>query len=201
MSVMSPPAPVFGLPPYPVRRFTVDEFHQVIQTGILNSERVELLEGWIVPKVAHSPAHETVIDLVQEVLRSRLPTCWRLRIKSAITTCDSEPEPDVSIVRGVVRDHMTRHPTPEEISLLFEVADSSLTIDRKDKARLYARAGIAIYWIFNLIDFQVEVYTDPTGPDASPAYRQRQEFARGTSVPLVIGSQQVGLIPVNELLP
>lgn len=203
MSVMSSPAGgAIQPPPYPIYQFTVDDYHRLIKEGILKEDdRVELLEGWIVPKMTHNPLHDMIIDLAQDALRARLPAGWRLRIQSAITTGDSEPEPDLAIVAGPGERYRSKHPGPKEIALLIEVADSTLASDRKDKARLYARAGIAIYWIFNLIDFQVEVYSDPTGPDASPAYRQRQEFARGSSVPLVIGSHQVGFIPVNELLP
>jgi Uma2 family endonuclease len=115
MSVITPPPQLNPPPmsPYPLRRFTVDEYHQLIQAGILTeNDPVELLEGWIVPKMPHNPPHDGTIELVEEVLRNRLPTGWRIRIHSAITTADSEPEPDLAIVRGTARSYLNHHPDP-----------------------------------------------------------------------------------------
>jgi Uma2 family endonuclease len=72
---------------------------------------------------------------------------------------------------------------------------------RELKLRVYARAGIPCVWIVNLVNRQVEVYTDPTGPAEQPAYRQRQDFPVGTSVPVQISGQVAGMIAVQELLP
>ena len=83
----------------------------------------------------------------------------------------------------------------------IEVADSSLSRDRSDKARIYAAAAVPIYWIINLVDQQVEVYTDPTGPDAWPVYRVRQDYHAGDLVPFVIDGRDLGPIPAEELLP
>ncbi len=203
MSIGAPPTwNTFELPPFPVRRFTVDEYHRMIQMGLLTEdEPVELLEGWIVPKMPRNPNHDATIELAQETLRGRLPPGWRVRVQSAITTADSEPEPDVAVVRGGPRERLSRHPGPQDIALLIEVADSSLAHDRDDKGHLYARARIAFYWIINLVDSQVEVYTDPSGPVPAPSYRQRRDYGVTDSVPLVIGGQEIGHIAVRELLP
>src|SRR5436305_4096318 len=86
------------LPPAPVRRFTVDEYHRMIQTGILEEDdSVELLEGWIVLKMPRNPPHDVAIDLAREAIETRLPAGWRVRVQSAITTSDSEPEPDLAV--------------------------------------------------------------------------------------------------------
>ena len=76
-----------------------------------------------------------------------------------------------------------------------------MTRDRQDKGRLYARAGIVCYWIINLVDRVLEVYTDPSGPDPNPAYRHREVYHRGDSVPLIIVGQEIARIPVSEFLP
>src|SRR5438552_1580477 len=158
-----------------MQRFTVDEYHRMIDGGILTEEdRVELLEGWIVAKMPQTPMHNSVLDRSYEILRNVLPVGWRVRVQSAITTPDSEPEPDLAVVEGPANRYRTRHPGPADIAALVEVSDSTLTHDRGPKGQLYARANIGVYWIINLVDMQVEVYTDPTGPDASPRYRQRQ---------------------------
>src|SRR5207249_5993402 len=117
-------------PPFPVRRFTVDEYHQMIQTGILQEDDpVELLDGWIVSKMPRNPPHDATIDIAQEVFRSVLPAGWRLRVQSAITTDSSEPEPDLAIVRGPAERYLSNHPKPPDIAVVIEVADSSLAQD------------------------------------------------------------------------
>lgn len=202
MSITTPTTGTGYQAPFPNRRFTVDEYHHLIQTGVLTEDDpVELLEGRLVTKMPHNPPHDGTIQVTDEVIHRHLPTGWRIRIQSAITTTDSEPEPDLVIARGNARTYLTRHPGPQDIATLIEVADSSLARDRGDKSRLYARASIAIYWIINLGDLQVEVYTDPTGPDPTPTFRQRQDYGLDDAVPLVIGGQEVARIPVRDLSP
>jgi Uma2 family endonuclease len=201
---VAPVAPSFALPPahLPLRWFTVAEYHQLIQIGLLTEDdHVELLEGWIVHKMARNPPHDTSLRRTQNQIERLLPIGWDWRMQFAITTPDSEPEPDLAIVRGDVDTYAKRHPGPQDIGTLIEVADSTLSLDRGDKARLYARAGIVIYWIVNLVDRQVEVYTEPTGPTATPQYRQRQDYTVADAVPFILDGQQVALIPVQDLLP
>jgi Uma2 family endonuclease len=138
--------------------------------------------------------------IVEEAVRSRLPSGWIIRIQSSLTTSDSEPEPDVAVVRGGPRDYLRRHPHAEDTCLVVEVADSSLQRDRI-KARLYARAGVPAYWIVNLIDSQVEVYWEPTGPSAQPEYRQKAVYRSGDRVPFLPPGGAVHEIPAVELLP
>jgi hypothetical protein len=202
MSVIAPSPNLFPMSPYPVRRFSVGEYHRMIQAGILTEEdRVELLEGWIVPKMPHNPPHDGTIQLANKRIGRRLPSGWDIRVQSAITTSDSEPEPDLAVVHGDESTYLNRHPGPVDIGVLIEVADTTLATDRTDKGRLYARASIAVYWIINLVDRQVEVYTDPTGPDPNPSYRQHHVYDLQAAVPLVLDGQEHGTIPVRELLP
>ena len=105
------------------------------------------------------------------------------------------------MTRGARRDYKQRHPGPGDLALVVEVADSTLQLDRDDKARIYARAGIVDYWIINLVDRRVEVYTDPTGPDPAPAYRRRDDYGPADAVPLSIAGSPALNIPVAELLP
>ena len=87
------------------------------------------------------------------------------------------------------------------MALLIDVSETSLHRDRTEKLRIYARANIGCYWIINLVDRQIEVYTDPTGPDADPRYLQKQDYSINDSVPLVLDGQQITTIPVRDLLP
>jgi Uma2 family endonuclease len=200
--LISAPLPAV-IPPLPVRRFTVDEYHQMIQAGILGEEDdVELLEGWIVPKMPRSPVHDGLITWVHNrVFAPRLPVGWHCRSQSATTTADSEPEPDLAAVRGSERDFLARHPGPADMAQVVEVSDSSLLRDRTYKAGIYARASVPVYWIINLVDRQVEVYTDPTGPDPAPSYRTRQIYRAGDLVPFVVDGRELGPIPAQDLLP
>ena len=186
----------------PSRRFTVDEYHRMIQSGILREgEPLELLEGWIVKKMARNPSHDLALGLVEDTVGSLLPAGWFRRDQSAVITSDSEPEPDVGIVRGKRRDFTHRHPGSADLGLVIEVSESSLDQDRTDKQRIYARASIPIYWIVNLLEEQVEVYTNPTGDCDEPAYRTRTDYRRDQEVPLVLDGVEVARIPVRDLLP
>ncbi len=181
-------------------QISVAEYARMIETGILTkNDRVELLEGRIVPKTACSPPHAVAISLVQAELR-RLPQDWVFRIRSSITTADSQPEPDVAVVRGPGQRYCRAHPGPRDIALLVEVADVPLVQEREDRARIYARARVPVYWIVNLPSAQVEVYTQPRGGKA-PAYRQRQDYGIAGAVPLVIEETQVAEIAVRDILP
>lgn len=185
-----------------IPRFSVAKYQKMIEEGILTPEdKVELLENFVVLKMPKNPPHDGTIDLVRESLRSQLPTGWMLRVQQTIVLSDSQPEPDFAVVRGNARSYLQRHPGPSDVGLLIEVADSSLLRDQRDKTRIYARAGIVCYWIVNLVDQRVEVYTQPSGPTAVPAYGAFQTFQPGDAVPLVLDGQTAGSVPVADLLP
>jgi len=189
-------------PPFPVHRFTVDEYHQMIQKGILHEDdRLELLDGWIVPKMPRNPPHDATIHKTQKMLLSILPSPWELRIQSAITTNSSEPEPNLVIVPGPAESYLTNHPGPQDIAVVIEVADSSLFHDREEKGRLYAEGRIPVYWIINLVESQIEVYSRPTGPDPNPGYGRREDYRVNELVPLVLAEQEVAQVAVKALLP
>jgi hypothetical protein len=183
------------------RRITVDEYHEMIRTGILaEDEPVELLEGWIVIKRARNPPHDLTLEKSDIAIRGQIPPGWRVRIQSALTTDDSEPEPDIAAVRGPIPTVARSHPRPSEVGMLAEVSESSLDHDRTVKLSAYASARIAVYWIINILQRQVEVYADPTGPAAQPTYRSRRDYGETDMVPLVLDGQEVARIPVRELL-
>jgi hypothetical protein len=120
------PLPLVGLPPVPIRRFTVDEYHSLLAAQILaDGEQAELLEGWIIPRQPSSPPHATCSGLAADAIRRRLPPGWSDRLRSALTTADSEAEPDLALVLGGPRDYLQRHPGPQVTGLVVEVADST----------------------------------------------------------------------------
>jgi Uma2 family endonuclease len=168
---------------------------------LVEDDRVELLEGWIVPQMVHSPQHDATIELIDDVLRSKLPAGWRLRIQSATTTSDSEPEPDLAVVRGSARERLTKHPGPSDVTFVIEVAQTSLNRDRTLKKAIYAKAAIPIYWIVNLIDRQIEVFSDPKVSRGIATFSKSKRYRSGETVPLVVAGKEMGRIAVGDLLP
>ena len=113
-----------------VRKFTVTEYHKLIDEGFFAAnEKFELVEGWIVNKMSRNPPHDVAIDKTHEVIQRHLPKEWRIRIQSAITTVDSEPEPDLAVVLGPAERYTDHHPGAAEIAMLIESAASSLEFD------------------------------------------------------------------------
>jgi Uma2 family endonuclease len=182
-------------------RFSVEQFHRMIDAGVFGAdERCELLEGVVVRKMTRNPPHDGCLYLAQTELLARLPAGWVLRVQSAVTLPDSEPEPDLVVAAGPARQYVRRHPGPRDVGLIVEVADATLAEDRDRKSRVYARARVPMYWIINLIESQVEVYTQPRA-GRSPSYRRRQDFAPGDDLPLVLTGREVARVSVRELLP
>jgi hypothetical protein len=195
-------APATDIPDLPIWRLTVEQYHQMLEVGILrDGEKVELLEGWLVPKMTKKPPAVTSLSLLNDLIREILPAGWCVRIQDPVTTGDSEPEPDLAIARGTPRDYAKRHPAPTDVGLVIEVAHTTLREDRGIMQRMYARAKIVEYWIVNLVENCVEVYTEPTGPARKPQYKGRQEYRAGQSVPVRLDGKVVGEVPVSEVLP
>lgn len=145
-------------PPLPLRRFSVAQYHQLGELGVLTPEdRVELLEGWIVEKMNQRPIHGFIIRFLSEWLQSRLPAGFILQCQLPITTQRSEPEPDVAIVTGVQEDFRESHPKGLDCRLVIEVADTSVEKDRA-KAAIYQSAGVEEYWIVNIGAQCIEQY-------------------------------------------
>jgi hypothetical protein len=189
-----------AVPPWPVYRFTVDEYHKMGETGVLNEDhRVELIHGWIVPKMTLKPPHNYAVTALMEQLLA-LGATATVRVQQPITTTDSEPEPDVVFAGGSKADYKKRNPGPSECIVVVEVADSTLQHDRTTKLELYAGAKIPVYWIVNLVDRRVEVYTQPRG-GKSPTYKAHTDYGPDDLVPVVIAGRQVGSIAVKDVLP
>jgi Uma2 family endonuclease len=207
MSVIAQPVspalpPGDALPDAPLYRLSVAQYHAMGEHGILGEDDpVELLEGLLVRKMTKYRPHTLTTGLVRRALEGLLPTGWYVESQEPITTVESEPEPDAMIVRGEPRDLRDRQPGPAEVVLVVEVADSTLATDRGAKKRVYARAGILVYWIANLVDGRFEVYTEPSGPAEHPDYRLRQEYGPDDEIPVVLDGNEVGRLLVRELLP
>jgi Uma2 family endonuclease len=184
------------------RRFTVAEYHELIRIGVLTTEdRVELIDGYLVNKMPQNDPHHSTVQRLNLDLVRLTPPGWQPRTQLPVTLANGEPEPDGAVVRGGRRTYDSRKPTGADFGVVIEVSDSTLAFDRRFKMAEYAAAGIPVYWIVNLIDSHVEVYTDPDPTATPPAYRTRTDYTPGMDVPLVLDGTTVANIPVADLLP
>lgn len=207
MSIHEPPAASIapplecGVSPY---RFTVDQYHEMIDAGILGeNDRIELLEGGILYMSPKGPRHVFAVQELSARLTPLLPADWHLRIQDPLTLAESEPEPDLAIVRGSRRDYAARHPEVGEVGLVIEVADSSLELDRTVKQRVYAVAEIPVYWLVNLAMRSIEVFSQPQPASRqNPAsYQARRVIDSQGALVLELAGQQLGQIRVADLMP
>jgi Putative restriction endonuclease len=195
-----------GALPARLHRLSLDTYRRMGQLGLLTpADRVVLLDGLLVRKMTKNPPLVASVELARDALNSVLPAGWYVRKEDPITLPDgpegaaSEPEPDLAVVAGTKSDYATRHPGPADLALIVEVADSSLAEDR-DGLRRYAWAGLPRVWIVNLANHTVEVYAGPSGRSARPGYAACEIKRRGDVVPVLIGGEDFGAIPVDSLL-
>lgn len=180
-----------------LRPITTDEYRRMIDIGVLSeSEHCELLEGHLVVPTPRGPPHDGTHGLLEDEVDRLMPAGWQARSRLGLTLEDSQPEPDIAVVREDPEGYYHRHPNAADVAVLMEVADSSLESDRVDKGRIYARAGVAEYWIVNVPDRQIEVYTQPT----PTGYADRQNYTAG-AVSLTVGGVQVGAVPLAAIFP
>jgi Uma2 family endonuclease len=147
-----------------LRLWTVEEYHRMASTGILDKdERVELLEGKIIWMSAKGTTHASAVARTYKFFERQLDSfAWVISQDPIALNKSSEPEPDISIVKIDPLDYADHHPTPEEVYLIIEVADSSLKFDRETKSQSYAKAGISDYWVLDVINRQLYVLREPS---------------------------------------
>ena len=186
------------------KRLTVDQYDQMVENGILpETNRFELINGRIVEKEVKNPEHSTASERTRRAIQRVLPAGWDTRKEEPIRIPNrrSEPEPDVSVVRGSIDDYATRHPNPEEVALVVEVTRSSVAKDRA-LARVYGGGGIPVYWIVNVPKRRLEVYKGP-GPQQGRGarYPAPKILREPDTVSLEIDGREVGQIAVADLFP
>jgi Uma2 family endonuclease len=186
--------------PTSIYRITVDQYEAMVASGVFGShERVHLVDGILVIKMTEKPPDVIACELTRDALLRIVPAGWRVMTEAPVRIPDyNEPEPDVTVARGSARDavYRQRHPEPGDIALIVEVADASLEEDLK-LAHTYAVAGIPIYWVLNLVEQKLVVFSDP-GP---AGYRSIEHLTVGHAVPLIIDRNLVERIAVADLMP
>lgn len=178
----------------PRRTITVFDYHRMIEAGILHEDdRVELLEGVIVEMSPQSERHAQAIQRLTRILFRALGDDYAIRPQLPLTLGEnSEPEPDIAVMRA--QDALSHREHPSRALLVIEVAGDSLRKDRAVKSNLYARFGVAEYWVVNLEERTIEVQRDP-GPDG------RYRWMRAATVEDTLEAASVpGVrVPVAEL--
>lgn len=148
-----------------IKYWSVGEYHRINEVGILNpDERTELIAGQIIMMAAKGTPHVLTLRLLASVLESLLKDRAVFVSTQDPIQLDnfSEPEPDLALVKGSIWDYVDRHPRAEDIYLVVEVAESTLKQDCELKDKLYARSGIADYWVIDIKYRRVHIFQQPT---------------------------------------
>jgi Uma2 family endonuclease len=188
--------------PVQMRKWTRAEYDRMVEADFLGpDDKIELLGGHMIVKEPQLPPHATSISLVRRVLADVFTVGWHVRTQGPVALDDeSEPEPDVSVVAGDPRDYRDAHPARPV--LIVEVALSRLRFDREHKGSLYARAGIADYWIVNIPDRRLEIYREPVPDAAAPfGWRYGAAITLGADQQVAPLAAPAAAVTVADLLP
>ena len=184
--------------PEDIYRLNVEQYESMVSAGLFTKrDRLHLINGILVAKMTKKPPHVIACEKTRDALLRAVRHGWRVMVKAPVRIPSySEPEPDLAVVLGAAEDYGSRHPEPADVALIVEVADSSLCQDR-DLMPIYGSGGVPVYWIVNLVDNQIEVYSNP----CQTGYRSSQVFRAGQEVPLVIAGTELGRVAVGDMLP
>jgi Uma2 family endonuclease len=186
-----------------LRKFSVEEYYQLAEAGILrHKERVELLLGIVTMMSPIGPPHSTSVDLLYRAFLRLLPASNDYTAGRDVIFADSVTEPDGAVLRGTLREFSKTKATGANVALVIEVAETSLSEDRGIKQRVYAAAEIPEYWIVNLQERKLEVYRRPISASGEqPAkYEIVEVFLPDQSVDVLIDGTKAGTILVREIL-
>ena len=182
---------------YERHRITLDEYHRMAEAGVFDPEsRIELVDGELIEMPPIYPPHASSVDAIVRLFTTRLAERAWVRCQHPVTLRpSSEPQPDVVLARPDARRYYDRHPEAPETFLAVEVADISLAYDRSKKAALYARSGIAEFWIVDLVHEELIVHREPAGA----WYGSIETYRRGDVIaPIAFPGDAFA---VEELLP
>jgi Uma2 family endonuclease len=189
---------------YPIRtrHWTRKEYDRLVTLGVIDEdEPIELIGGQMIVAEPKGTPHQAAIGLTTDALRLTFGSGWVIRVQSSVALDDeSEPEPDIAVVPGRHRDYLGEHPARP--ALIVEVAQSSLSFDRRYKGSVYARAGITDYWIVNLRRRVLEVYREPVA-DAASRFGWKYDRVRILKATASVSplAMPTALVAVADLLP
>ncbi|MEO1093520.1 MAG: Uma2 family endonuclease [Cyanobacteria bacterium J06638_28] len=174
-------------------KWSVADYHGMVEAGILQERRVELLAGDVVEMSPETPLHYATAKRGARYLEALLQDKADVRFNGPITLADSEPEPDIAIVHLPETNYLKRHPLPQDIFWIIEVANTSLKKDLEVKPAIYATASIPEYWVINLVTPGITVFRHPQADH----YTEEQHYEAGAIQPLAFADIAVS---VNRLI-
>ncbi len=175
-----------------IAKWSVNDYHRLIASGILNERQVELLAGEIVEMSPEGPLHTVYGEGLANYLRRQLTEKAWIREARPITLSDSEPEPDIAIVKLPWFQYSEHHPYPNDIFWLIEISDSTLEKDLKEKQKIYGEAGILEYWVLDVKARKIIIFRQPN----PTGYTIRQEFNQGKIASLAFPEVE---IPIDKV--
>jgi hypothetical protein len=179
-------------------RWSKPDYERLVREGFLTaSDRVEFLDGYLVKKMSQNPPHRSSLMKLHLKLMGILPVDWLVMNQAPIELSGSFPEPDLMVVRGPLGAYDSRHPASSEVGIVIEVSDTTLSTDRGLKKKLYAESIIEFYWVVNLPDLRIEVYSDPS----PQGYGTSLIYLAADEVPVMLDGAEVGRLRVVDLLP
>jgi Uma2 family endonuclease len=146
-------------------KWSLEDYHNLIDNGVLANKNVELLEGELVEMPPESPLHTYITVNSSNYLREKLKGLAIIREAHPITLSNSEPEPDIAIVKAHSYNYKNRHPFSEDIFLLIEISNKTLSYDLNEKKKIYAKEGIKEYWVVDINNRQIHVFLNPDNDD------------------------------------
>ncbi len=170
-------------------KWSIEEWHELIDSGIIADKPVELLNGAIIEMSPEGISHSYTNDSVADYLREKLTGLAKIRESHPVTLDNSEPEPDIAIVRLPETIYRSHHPYPQDIYWLIEVSSQTLKKDLEEKSIIYARNSIPEYWVIDLVNKQLIVHTQPKGD----RYTQIQTYTTGIVKPLSFANIDIAL--------
>ena len=201
-AVANPPSGTTTPPPAPnprAIRWTVDLFHRVNATGVLEGRRPLLIDGVLLEQGPMNPPHSVAMELLVDVMRGVFGAGWRVRSQLPLVLgLETDPFPDLAVVSGTARG-TTEHPA--SAALVVEVSDSTLTLDTTKKAELYATAGVADYWVIDLVNRRLLVFRDPVPVPALGATAYRTHLTLGPADSVSPLAAPAASVAVADLLP
>ncbi len=174
-------------------KWSIDDWHELVNSGVLAQRRVELLEGEIIEMSPEGPMHSSTNYSVVEYFRKILQDSAIVREAHPITLDNSEPEPDIAIVHYPHTDYFTRHPYPQDVYWLVEISNRTLKLDLEKKSVTYARNGILEYWVIDLVNKQLIVHTQPK----TNSYGQIKTITKGKISPQAFPHLEIA---INKML-
>jgi len=192
-----------GFRPY---RITSEVYHRLVESGVFGDKSpVFLLKGQLVEKVSDMTKgrkHVFVHNRIDRILSGVIPEGYFVEQEQPVDLgLETVPEPDLKVVRGLDEDYLERDPAAEDVPFVVEVADSSLHDDAGEMLRLYAAALIPIYWIVNIPNRRIDVYSRPVSLPGASRYEDVRYFGPDEMVPVIIDGVEVGMIAVKDILP